>query len=341
VHVSKTLEANMQKAIILMGAILLCCGVVLAQNIPTDGLVAYYTFDEEGELTVTDHSGNGLDGEIVGDAIYTEGIKGTGLLFDGIGSYVNCSNDPLFDISDVITLAAWVKPSDIGDGTHSPWVGKGDHAWALKKRQEDVLEFFVYDQSNWHVIQSPLDVSYNDVWHHFVGTFDSFELKEYVDGVLDTTTEYVGAINITTDEVHLGHNSEATDRYFYGILDEVLVYDVPLTDEQIKALYDSYFDTDVKDRDTSPINDFTLQQNYPNPFNPTTIISYSLPAASFVTLTVYDVLGKEIRTLVNEKQSQGSYTVNFDATGLASGVYYYRLSAGDRVVETKKMVVMR
>jgi hypothetical protein len=344
----KTKEANMQRAIILIGAVLFCSGIVLAQTIPTDGLVAYYTFDEEGELTVVDHSGNGLDGEIVGDAIYTDGIKGTALLFDGVGAYVNCGNNPLFDISDVITLAAWVRPYDIGDGQHDPWITKGDHAWALKKWSGEWMEFFVYDPdnptpSNWHANRIQLDASYNDVWHHFAGTYDSFELKVYMDGELDSTVEFTGAIGVTEHEVHIAHNSDpsATGRFYNGILDEILVYDVPLTDEEIKALYDSYFDTDVKDRDATPVNDFTLQQNYPNPFNPTTTISYSLPAASFVTLNVYDVLGKEIRTLVNEKQTEGTYTVNFDATGLASGVYYYRLSAGDRVVETKKMVLMR
>src|SRR3990172_3634759 len=160
------MEANMQRVIILIGVVVLCCGVVLAQTIPSDGLVAYYTFDEEGELTVTDHSGNGLDGEIVGDAIYADGIKGTGLLFDGVGSYVNCGANPLFDISDVITLAAWVRPLDVGDGAHDPWITKGDHAWAIKKHTSETFEFFVYDPgnavpSNWHANRIQLDESFN------------------------------------------------------------------------------------------------------------------------------------------------------------------------------------
>ena len=334
------MEANMQRVIILIGVVVFCCGVVLAQTIPSDGLVAYYTFDEEGELTVTDHSGNGLDGEIVGDAIYADGIKGTGLLFDGVGSYVNCGANPLFDISDVITLAAWVRPLDVGDGAHDPWITKGDHAWALKEWSGGWMEFFVYDQATWNVNRIQLDASYNDVWHHFAGTYDSFELKVYMDGELDSTREFIGAIGVTTDEVHIAHNSEASDRYFNGILDEIMVYDVPLTDEEIKAIYESAT-TAVKKQPEATVTSFILNQNYPNPFNPTTTISYSLPATEFVNITVYDVLGKEIRTLVNEKQSEGSYTVDFDATGLASGVYYYKISAGDRFVETKKMVLMR
>ncbi len=85
---------------------------------------------------------------------------------------------------------------------------------------------------------------------------------------------------------------------------------------------------------------FHLNQNFPNPFNPTTKIDYQIPELSFVTLKVYDVLGNEITTLVNEEKSIGIYEVEFDATELPSGIYFYKLQAGD-FVETKKMVLMK
>ena len=85
---------------------------------------------------------------------------------------------------------------------------------------------------------------------------------------------------------------------------------------------------------------FSMEQNYPNPFNPNTKIKYSIPDLSFVTLRIYDVLGNEITTLVNEEKPVGSYEVEFDATSLSSGVYFYRMKAGS-LVETKKMVLMK
>jgi hypothetical protein len=87
---------------------------------------------------------------------------------------------------------------------------------------------------------------------------------------------------------------------------------------------------------------FALKQNYPNPFNPTTIINYELPMNSHVTLKVYDVLGKEVATVVNTTQNAGSYSINFATNkyGMSSGIYFYRLDAGN-YTEMKKMVVIK
>jgi len=85
---------------------------------------------------------------------------------------------------------------------------------------------------------------------------------------------------------------------------------------------------------------FRLEQNYPNPFNPSTTIKYSIPKQRDVTLKVYDLLGSEVLTLVNKLQFKGKYEVDFDGSDLTSGIYFYRLQAGD-FVETKKMILMK
>ena len=102
---------------------------------------------------------------------------------------------------------------------------------------------------------------------------------------------------------------------------------------------------DVNDDKNNIPNQFSLSQNYPNPFNPSTKIRYSIPSVvkgqrSNVILKVYDLLGKEIVTLVNEVKQPGIYEVAFDASALASGVYYYRLKVGE-FTETKKMILLR
>ena len=107
-----------------------------------------------------------------------------------------------------------------------------------------------------------------------------------------------------------------------------------ITKEYIRSI------TSIEERLSSlPVN-FSLEQNYPNPFNPSTKISYSISDQSYVSLKVLDILGREISTLVNKNQPTGNYEVEFNASDLTSGIYFYRIQAGD-FVETKKMVLMK
>jgi hypothetical protein len=92
-------------------------------------------------------------------------------------------------------------------------------------------------------------------------------------------------------------------------------------------------------RQSVPEN-FQLLQNYPNPFNPTTTINFHIPTSSHVTLAVYDILGREVKMLVNEEMKPGNYKVTFDGTDLASGVYVYRLRAGD-FVQSRKLLPLK
>jgi hypothetical protein len=110
---------------------------------------------------------------------------------------------------------------------------------------------------------------------------------------------------------------------------------------QYKSMpYTSMQITGIEDENGTTPNKYTLNQNYPNPFNPTTRIKYSVPQSSNVVLKVFDILGNEIETLVNEEKSIGIYEVQFDARGISSGVYFYTLTAGN-FVENKKMMLLK
>jgi hypothetical protein len=85
---------------------------------------------------------------------------------------------------------------------------------------------------------------------------------------------------------------------------------------------------------------FVLEQNYPNPFNPSTTIKYDLSKSSVVSLAVFDILGREVSVLVNERRDAGVYEVRFDGSNLASGMYFYRLQAGNYVA-TKPLLLLK
>jgi hypothetical protein len=97
--------------------------------------------------------------------------------------------------------------------------------------------------------------------------------------------------------------------------------------------------TDIEPTKNVPLQ-FGLAQNYPNPFNPSTMIQYMLPTAGMTTLKVYNLLGQEVATLVNEMQAPGAYTVRFNASSLSSGLYFVRIQSGS-FSAVKKMVLLK
>lgn len=98
--------------------------------------------------------------------------------------------------------------------------------------------------------------------------------------------------------------------------------------------------TSVSDNEHIIPSEFNLYQNYPNPFNPTTTINYSLPKAENVKLTVYNTIGSKVATIINEYKQPGNYSVNFNASNLASGIYFYKLEAG-QFTQIKKMILLK
>ena len=107
----------------------------------------------------------------------------------------------------------------------------------------------------------------------------------------------------------------------------------------ITAARDSSFFTGVED-EPKPISSYSLSQNYPNPFNPSTKINYSIPKSGMVTIKIFDMLGQEILTLVDEEKPVGNYEIEFISSSLSSGVYFYQLKAGS-FTDTKKLILLK
>ncbi|HSP87940.1 MAG TPA: T9SS type A sorting domain-containing protein [Ignavibacteriaceae bacterium] len=114
-----------------------------------------------------------------------------------------------------------------------------------------------------------------------------------------------------------------------------------ITRTQVLNTIFQWFDgaLDVPNENHLTLLDYKLSQNYPNPFNPSTIISYEIPVKGFVTLKVYDVLGREVKILVNEEKNFGKYEISFDASSLTSGVYFYKIKS-ENYSEVKLMLLI-
>lgn len=175
----------------------------------------------------------------------------------------------------------------------------------------------------------------------FVYDSVAHNIKAYKNGVLANTVS--NTLNLPTGS-GFKVGAYSSSRTFVGKLDEFRVFRRALDTSEIAAMWNHELPcgliTGIANQHNSTPLTYMLSQNYPNPFNPATKISYALPKAGNVKLVIYDVLGREIATLVNESKKAGHYTVDFNASNLASGVYIYRIEAGT-YRDAKKMMLIK
>jgi len=204
---------------------LLGCGTgVFAQ-----GLVARYEF--EGEFC--DSSGNELHGIPIGDAaiVFDEERDSDVLTLDGAGDTVMLGSDPLFDWTGAFSAAFWMKV----EAWQESWdtVLKKESVFSFERNQASE-ELAFYHWPNFH--STTVSVAANG-WHHIAATFDGIEQNIYLDGKLVSTVENTGEMNINSDPVYIGSNGSS--RYFNGLVDDVRIYDVALSVEEIEDLAES------------------------------------------------------------------------------------------------------
>ena len=300
-------------------------------------LVGHWMF----ENNVNDSSDHGNDGLISGDPEFVTGMVGiNALAFDGDMDYITIAESPDFSMTS-FTLAAWVKiPNPIPGGwrtiiehdrSGSNWFG----LWKSNNGNFFHFRWGIDDASDFSTTISP------DTWYHVAGTYDAFgkTARMYINGNLDRTIQNADLPTAANSALRIGITLQNHED-FIGIIDDVRVYNRALDETEINEMF-TVTSTDFSDNFNENHFPKTYQLfNYPNPFNPTTIINYQLPITTYVELNIYNLNGQKITTLISETKLAGKYLVEWDASGFASGIYYYELKTSD-YCEAKKMVLTK
>ncbi|MBU1101003.1 MAG: T9SS type A sorting domain-containing protein [Bacteroidetes bacterium] len=305
-------------------------------------LVAFYPFNGNAN----DVSGNNLNGIVSGPDMINDrfGNSNEAYYFNGISDRITIPNDALLNFQDAISISTWIKVSEFFEReayplSHGSWekrwkvsITNNRFRWTLKTSSG------VKDLDSETLIEKGL-------LYHLVVLYSGDDYEIYLNGELDSFSNYSGAIAQTSYDFTIGQILPGNSSYnFKGELDDLRIYDYGLSYEEIQNLYDMPSSLESGKAGELP-TETRLYQNYPNPFNPTTKIRYSVsPASEHVVIKVYDLLGREVTTLVNELKAQGTYIVEFNSNSingqLTSGIYFYTLKVG-KYNSTKKFVLMK
>jgi len=185
----------------------------------------------------------------------------------------------------------------------------------------------------------PETVSVNS-WYMVVSTLKNDTVKVYVNGIFKGSGTLTGPIMQDTKPLEIGRDVPGSTEYFHGKIDEIRIYNRAITEREIDSLYDGVVSIPYEDKLSIPMS-FSLEQNYPNPFNPSTKISWQSPVGSWQTIKLFDVLGREIETIVDGYYEAGPHsTLYIVNSSLPSGIYFYQLRAGEYIA-VKKMLYLK
>jgi len=202
-------------------------------------LVAHYEFEGSAkDSTGTNH------GTLNGNPTYAAGVFGQAISLDGDGDYVNCGNESSFNLTNQITVAAWIKVNEF-DNKYQTIISKGDNSWRLARVADaNNVEFACNGTAAtrwtgkgevpWAVLGT---TSVNDgKWHHIAGVFDGTRLQLYIDGVLQAAKAAAKSIDISESDVCIGANAQAPGREWNGLIDDVCIYNYALSQPEILAI---------------------------------------------------------------------------------------------------------
>jgi hypothetical protein len=310
--------------------------------VQTGDLVAFYPFNGNAN----DESGNGHNGTVSGAILVSDrfGIPNSAYYFDGLNDYIRIPNHDSLNFQESMTVNFWMNVAELYTReafpiSHGSWENRWKVSIVSTPTSEHKLRWTIKCTTGTIDLDTETQLTINN-WHNYTVFYDGSDFEIYIDGELDNFSPWSGSILTTTIDLTIGQMLPNNSSYnFKGIIDDIRIFNYGLSVEEIENLASA--SSAINDRNSFNLPyTFQLDQNYPNPFNPTTTIQFTIPTKMHVKLKIFDVNGREISTLINKNYIQGLYEVSWDASGLASGIYFYRMEAGN-FTSSKKMILLK
>jgi len=307
-------------------------------NSQTGDPVAYYPFSGNAD----DLSGFNNNG-IINGADLTQnrfGNLNSAYYFNGTSDNIRVPVSSSLNFIEAITVSFWMNPAELYTNRESYPISHGnwENRWKVSIIPDKRIRWTVKTTDGIKDLDSDIKASTN-TWYHVIGLYDGNNFEIYINGALNAHATFSGTILTTNIDLMIGQvlpNNSSVN--FKGIIDNVRIYNYALSVEEIEALYG---ETSAIHPELKNIPEkFALMQNYPNPFNPVTTIHYQLPKDSDVKLQVFDLTGRLVETLVNDKKPAGDYIINWNAQNISSGIYFYRIQT-EGFTSVKKCVKLK
>ena len=305
----------------------------------TGDMVAFYPFNGNAN----DESGFSNHGTVHGAVLSPDrnGNPNSAYFFNGSNSNIAVPVSPSLSFQEAVSINFWMEIGAFFAREQYPIShGSWQNRWKVSI-SNGLLRWTIKTDSGVTDLDSESELLIDSVYNVTV-LYSGSDFEVYLNGGLDAFGSWSGAILETPIDLTIGQMLPTDQGYnFDGILDDIRIYNYALSVQQIEDL--ASWTTEVEEGDGMLPVHLALDQNFPNPFNPQTTIRFALPSSgheALVRLVVFDVLGREVATLLNTPLGPGTYKVQWSAERFPSGVYYYQLQTPGATI-VKKMMLLK